>query len=239
MTTSAPSTAEARHDAHGGAEAFGVRWHEGARRAQADFSPFFPEQERIRARDAGMRDVPADRDDEPFEATLALLHHERVEQRLGRMLVRAVTGVDDAGVLEALGEERRRTGARMAHDDRVGPHGLDVLGGVEERLALGDARERRAHVDDIGTESLRGDLEGGTRARGGLEEEVHHGAPGEDRRLLLALVCLSRVRVPRLGAREDGVDVRDGELFDPEQMAVRPHAATGATTTGTRRQESR
>jgi hypothetical protein len=43
-----------------------------------------------------VEDVAADRDREPFEALLRAADGERVEQRLGRVRVLSVAGVDDA-----------------------------------------------------------------------------------------------------------------------------------------------
>ena len=45
-----------------------------------------------------MKDVAADRHREPLDATEIAADGQRVEQRLGRMLVRAVAGVDDRAV---------------------------------------------------------------------------------------------------------------------------------------------
>ena len=42
-----------------------------------------------------MQDVAADRDGQALDAALAAADGERVEERLRRMLVRAVAGVDD------------------------------------------------------------------------------------------------------------------------------------------------
>src|SRR3712207_8751010 len=55
------------------------------------------------------------------EAPLVAADRERVEERLGRVLVRAVARIDD-GAVDLLGEEVDGSGGAMAHDDDVRPH---------------------------------------------------------------------------------------------------------------------
>ena len=72
------------------------------------------ERERLheRAGDARVQDVADDRDVQPVEAAELLLQRVEVEQRLRRVLVLAVAGVDDVGV----GDARRRAAARRSAD---------------------------------------------------------------------------------------------------------------------------
>ena len=118
------------------------------------------QREDVRARHAAVQDVADDGHREAVEAALALANGERVEQRLRRVLVGAVAGVDDRAV-DARGEEVRRPGRGMAHDDRVGPHRVEVARRVEQRLALGDAAGRDGETDDVGAHAFGGDLERG------------------------------------------------------------------------------
>ena len=129
------------------------------------------QQDDVRARDARMQDVAADRDGKALDAALAAADGERVEQRLRRMLVRAVAGVDDRAV-DLAGEKMHGAGRVMAHDDDVGPHGVQRRRGVDQRLALLHRGRRDRHVHDVGAEPLAGDLEGGLGAGRGLEEQV-------------------------------------------------------------------
>ena len=82
-----------------------------------------------------MQDVAADRDGQAFDAALAAADGERVEQRLGRMLVLAVAGVDHRAV-DLLRQQLDRAGGVMAHHDQVGVHGVERHRGVDQRLAL-------------------------------------------------------------------------------------------------------
>ena len=80
---------------HRGAERLGVPRHQRPRPAEAHLGAERPEEQRVRARDARMKDVAADGDHEAREATLLAPDGERVEQRLRGVLVRAVARVDD------------------------------------------------------------------------------------------------------------------------------------------------
>ena len=59
----------------------------------------------------------------PVDLLLALADREQVEQRLGRVLVAAVAGVDDR-TIDDVGEEPRRARRGVADHDRVGRHRL-------------------------------------------------------------------------------------------------------------------
>ena len=71
------------------------------------------------ARDARVQDVADDRDVQPFEAAERLLHRVQVEERLRRMLVLPVAGVDHARIRLAR-DELGCADRRVAHDDDVG-----------------------------------------------------------------------------------------------------------------------
>ncbi len=82
-----------------------------------------------------MENVAADHDDQALDATLVAADGERVEQRLSRVLVRAVAGVDHRAV-HLPGQQLDRARGVMAHDDDVGMHGIERDRGVDQRLAL-------------------------------------------------------------------------------------------------------
>ena len=107
---------------------------------------------------------------------------------LRRVLVGAVAGVDDADVRQqVLREQVRRAGRRVPHDHRVDAHRLDVLGGVDERLALAGAGPAGGEVERVGPEPAGGEAEADPRPRGRLVEEV-------DDDLALEVVALGRRR---------------------------------------------
>src|SRR3954451_18671722 len=99
------------------------------------------------------------------------------------MLVRAVTGVDDAAT-DPVGKAVRCTTCGVSYDDTVGTHRLQRESGVFEALALGHTRALGREVDDVGGQSLGSDLERRPRAGRVLEEEIDDGAPAQCRQLL-------------------------------------------------------
>ena len=106
-------------------------------------------------------------------AMLALVtaDRQRIEQGLGRMLVRAVAGIDDrAGDL--LREQCDGAGGMVAHDQQVGLHGVQRHRRIDQRFALLHRGVADRHVHDVGAEPLAGEFEGGLRPRRGLEEQV-------------------------------------------------------------------
>ena len=110
-----------------------------------------------------------------LERAEALAQREDVEQRLARVLVLAVAGVDHRGLGPA-GDQVGGARVRRADHDRrrvVGGEGRDR---VLQRLALVDRGAGRLDADHVGGEPLRGELEGGERPGARLVEEVDDGA---------------------------------------------------------------
>ena len=89
----------------------------------------------VGAGDARVQDVAADGHRQPGDAALGAADGERVEQRLGRVLVRAVAGVDDRAV-DLLRQQLDGAGGVMAHHQDVGAHGVERHRRVDQRLAL-------------------------------------------------------------------------------------------------------
>ncbi len=87
-------------------------------------------------------DVAADRDRQAFDAALVAADGQSVEQRLCRMLVRAVAGIDHRAV-DLAREQFDRAGRVMPHHDDVGVHGVQRDGGIDQRLALAHRGRRR------------------------------------------------------------------------------------------------
>ena len=110
-------------------------------------------------------------------------------------------------------------GRRVADDHHVGPHRLDVLGRVDERLALGEARDARGEVLGVGREPLGGQAEAGAGAGRVLEEEVEDDPPLERGDLLAAA---GRDLGERLGRVEDARISSRREVLEPEQVLAVP-----------------
>ena len=88
------------------AEFFKLARHERARSDQRDARAELEQTENVRARDAAKQNVADDRDVQPGDASLFLADRVKIEERLRRMLVRAIAGIDHAR-LESLGEKLR------------------------------------------------------------------------------------------------------------------------------------
>ncbi len=102
------------------------------------------EREDVRSGDSRMHDVAANRDGEAFEASFVATDRHRIQKRLGRMFVAAVTGIDD-GAIDLL-RATPPTGGMVANHKEVGAHGVEGDGRVSQRLALLDRRGGDRHV---------------------------------------------------------------------------------------------
>ena len=80
-------------------------------------------------------DVAADRDRQAGDPALVAADRQRVEQRLGRMLMGAVAGIDHRAV-DLARQQFHRAGCMVAHHQDVGVHGVERHRGVDQRLAL-------------------------------------------------------------------------------------------------------
>src|SRR5262249_50409285 len=124
----------------------------------------------VAAGDAAVGNVADQGDGQALDTALELADGEDVEQALRRVFVGAVAGIDDAAI-EVLRQQMRRAGHRMEDHGDVDAKGLDVLGRVDERLALADAGAGGREVDEIGAEEAGGSPEANARARRRLEEK--------------------------------------------------------------------
>src|SRR5262249_13008449 len=141
-----------------------------------------------------------------------------VEQRLGGVLVRAVTGVHDRGV-EETGDEIGRARGAVADDDDVGVEGLEVADGVAQGFALLERGGLGGEVDDVGRKALGGELETDAGPGGGLNEEVHDGLAAQGGNLFDGALADG---LEGAGGVEHGADLLRGEGFDVEQMLALP-----------------
>ena len=112
----------------------------------------------------------------PSSRPSSSLERVEVEQRLRRVLVLAVAGVDDVGVGDP-GDELRRADLRVPDHDHVRVVGAERERRVLERLALVDRGADGLDVERVRGEPLRGELEARRGARRGLVEEVDDEVP--------------------------------------------------------------
>ena len=178
-----------------------------------------PEAERARAGDAAVQDVADDPDPPALERAEPIEQRVGVEQRLARVLVLAVAGVDHRRRGPA-GDQLRRARVGMADHDRLGRVGGEGRDRVPQRLALVDRGAGGLDRDDVGGEPLRGELERGAGPGARLVEEADDRAPAQGRHLL-------DVAPPDLGearrALHDPLDVGALEVLDRQQV---PHLSS-------------
>ena len=123
----------------------------------------------VGAGDAGMSDVTEDGDIEIVERAFAIADGERIEEALRGMFVSAVTGIDD-GNFEMTRDEIGGTGGGMTHDEAVRLHGVEIVGGVQERFAFFEAGGFGLEIHGVGAEAGCGSGEAEAGARGIFEE---------------------------------------------------------------------
>ena len=177
------------------------------------------EEERldVRAGDPGVEHVADDGHVDAVEPAQLGPDRVEVEERLGRVLVLAVAGVDHVRARVADGE-LRRPDLRMAHDEHVRVVGAEREERVLEGLALVDRGAGRLDRHRVRGEALRRELEARRRARGRLVEDVDDGAAAE-RGQLLHLALERRLEGAR--RREQALHVGAVEVADRDEVAPR------------------
>jgi hypothetical protein len=166
------------------AEALDAGGQERGRGHDADGGAHRQQEEDVRAGDARVQDVAADRDVQPLDPAELAADRERVEQRLGRVLVAAVAGVDHRAP-DVPGQQRHRPAVVVADHQHVRVHRVERHGGVDQGLALAHRGAGDRHVDDVGAQPLAGQLEAGLGPGAGLEEQVDLGEAAQQPELLL------------------------------------------------------
>ena len=127
--------------------------HQSRRSADDDFGAQFQEAVNIAPGYPAMGDVSDQADGQSLQPILDSPNGEDVEQSLSGMLVGAVAGIDDTA-LQMLCQEMRRAGHGVADHYAVDAHRFDVLGGVNEALAFGEAGASRGEVDRVSAQAL-------------------------------------------------------------------------------------
>ena len=130
-----------------------------------------------------MQDVADDRDVQTIDLPDLCAHRVEVEQRLGRVLVLPVAGVDDVCVGHSC-DELWRADLRMADDDHVRVVGAERDRRVLERLALVHRGTGRLDRHRVRRETFGRELERRRRPRGRFVEHIDHEPAFECRQLL-------------------------------------------------------
>ena len=150
-----------------------------ARTDERDVDAQHPHPDDVRARDARVLDVADDRDAQSLEVPGVFAQGHQIEQRLGRVRVRAVARVDDVAV-ERFREPARKTRFGVAHDDHADADRAQRDRGVGDRLALPQRRCAGRERDHVCADPLFGERERRRRARARFEKQVEDGNAGEE-----------------------------------------------------------
>ena len=172
----------------------------------------------VGAGDARMQDIAADRDRQPLDAALVAADGQGVEQGLGRMLMRAVAGVDDRAVDLSRQQMRRRRPAAWRTTMMSGRMALRVDRRVDQRLALLDAEVATDMFMTSAPSRLPASSKEDLRAGRGLEEKIDLRAAAQGRALLFDLTRDFDRLLRQI--EQDGMSCARKPL-DPEQMPVR------------------
>ncbi len=176
--------------------------------------PHFMEENRVRARNPAVCDIPYERHFEALDTSFDLPHRECVEQCLCGMLMHAVPGIDDrrpAFPAQQVGGAR----GGMANNDDIGRHRLEVSRRVQKGFPLRDAAGRSGKIEDVRAQPFLREFEGRTRARGRLEKQVDYGLTAEGRNFLDRPVGY----LPQcVGSVQDQLNFLDRELGYSKQI---------------------
>ena len=191
------------------------------RAAESDVGAHQPERRRAGACHPAVQDVADDPDRLAVELADPRPQGEDVEQRLGRVLMLAVSGVDD-GRLAPLTDELGGAGRGMADHDRVGRVGVEGRDRVAQRLALLQRGALLLDRDHVGRKALGGEFERGAGPGARLEEDAGDRAASKGRHLLdVAAADLGEA----FGPLAKALDVLPVQVGDIDQMLHQPASA--------------
>jgi len=173
------------------------------------------QQHDVRPRDAAVRDIAADRDRQPVQASLGPSDRQCIEQRLGGMFMCPIARIQHRAI-HLLRQQVDRTGRRMPHDQQVGVHRVQRQCGVDQRLALFHAGCLHRHVHHVRTQPQARQFETGLRAGRVFEEHVdlRHA-----RQHVLVRHTGAVVRGIAVGQIEQRRDLVRLEMFDGQKVA--------------------
>ncbi len=194
------------------------------RRHSADLRPQRGETEHVGPGDAAVQHIAANRDHKALEPALAPADGERVEQRLRRMLMPAVAGIEHRAV-DLVRDQRHRARTGVADDDDIGGHGVERHRRVDQRFALLHAGGGGRHVDDIRAQPLARDFEGQQGAGAVFEKGIDLRHAGQAI-IMFARLALVRLR-PMVRFVQQETDFPGFEIGDGQEMPMREQRATG------------
>src|SRR5271165_733039 len=185
------------------------------RAAESETAAEFSEEMDIGAGHAGVGDVTEDGDVEIVDVPFSIADGQRVEQALGRVLMGTVAGVDYRN-FQMPGDEIGGAGGRVAHDEAIRAHGVEIVGGVEKGFALFQAGGFGLEIHGVRAETRGGGGEAEARARGVFKKGQGDGFAAKSRQFLegMALNFLEGFGL----IQKEGEFVR-GERFESQEVA--------------------
>ena len=163
-------------------------------------------------------DIATDGDLQPLDPTNAAFDGQRVEKRLGRMLVPAVSGIDYCGI-DMLAQKLRGARTIVPDNQNMRVHRVQRCRHVEQRLALFHRGPGNIDVQHRPAEVLGRQFEGHAGAGGVFKKQVENGAPLEHFRQgrRNGSLCLNEVG-EHIAAIDQGIDLEGIEPFDAKKM---------------------
>jgi hypothetical protein len=186
----------------------------------------------VGSRDPAVQDVADDDHPATLDVAEPLPERQRVQQRLRRVLVSAVAGVDHRRSTvrggRPVGEPVRGTRCRVADDQRISSGGAQGQRGVAQRFTFAHRRSRSTDVDHVGAHPLAGDLEGHPGAGGVLVEHRDDGAAAQRRQL--ADFATDQGLGEAVGVVEDREGLATGQVAGGQQMPAHEPSSRAMTT---------
>ncbi len=173
------------------------------------------QEDQVRPRHPGMRDVAADRDRQALDAALRPADGQRVKQRLCRMLMPPVARVQH-GAIHLLRQQVHRPRRPVPHHQEIGVHRVQRHRGVDQGLALFHRRIADGHVHHIRPQPLAREFKAGLRAGGGFEEQVDLRHARQDVGLLDRAAVQVDIAFRQVKDRDD---LQRAKLLDPQKVA--------------------
>ena len=136
------------------------------------------------------------------------------KQRLGRVFMSAVTGVDHTA-LEMLGDKVLGSGGAVPHNDQIDLKRFDIFDRIEESFTFEQTARLRLHIDNVSTQALFGKFKRDPGTGTGFYEKVHNRHTAQSRNLFHSAF---RNFFEFLRSIEDTDDLLGAQIIDTEQI---------------------
>ena len=198
--------------------------HQRGRRAQADIRAQCGQAQDVGPRDTAVQDIAANRHRQSGEIigvmpplAQGMAQGKRIQQRLCRMFVLAVAGIENRAI-DLARDQFHRTARSVPDHNRIRAHRVERDRRIDQRFALLHARLRSVHVDHVSAKPLACNFKAQQRAGGIFKERVDDRQAGQQ----IAVFARLPVQVdPLFGLVEEVQDLVAFQLANAQQVAVR------------------